>query len=746
MRKLMWFTIGAAAACGLAVYLLPDHLVGIFTAICSVLFTASLIISLFFRKIRALCAAFLGAALLFGWFYGFETFYLSAVKALDGQTVQLTVTLTEYSWKTEYGIAVEGFTEMDGKVYRIRAYANEDSLCLKPGDSLIGSFRLRNTTGGEENATYHMGEGIFLLAYPKGEIFHRVAPKLPWYGYPAYWANTIRSLIHSAFPDDTVAFAQALLLGDTSLIDYETDTALKLSGIRHIVAVSGLHVSILFALIYQITARRKGLSVLLGLPALFLFAAIAGFTPSITRACIMHALMALATLFEREYDPPTALSFAVLVMLTLNPYCISSVSLQLSAGCMCGIFLFSGRIQDWFMDERRLGRIKKKYRKAAAWLSSSISVSVSATLVTTPLCAVYFGMVSLVSVWTNLLTLWIVTFIFYGIVLACGLAFLWAPLGGAIGWIVSWAIRFVLGVAKLVASFPLAALYTVSIYAVLFLVFAYILMAVFMVMRRKRPVAMICCLIISLCVCLLGSWIEPLCDDVRMTVLDVGQGQSILLQSEGKAYLIDCGGDSDTDAADTAAEKLLSMGITKLDGLILTHYDRDHAGGVVYLLTRIAADVLYLPDCIDTEGYSAPLKQMDNALIVREHMVIRFGAVSISLITTDYGISNNESGLCVLFQRENCDILITGDRNSYGEKDLLRQIDLPDLEVLVVGHHGSKYSTSPELLEAGKPDIAIISVGENSYGHPTREVLERLAEFGCEIYRTDLQGTITYRR
>lgn len=746
MRKLMWFTLGAAAACAVAVYLLPNGTLGSFAAICSVAFTASLILSIFWKKARPLRALLLGATLLGIWLYGFDALYLSPIKALDGETVQLTVTLTDYSQTTQYGIAVEGVTEIDGKPYRIRAYANDDTLSLKPGDSLIGSFRLRDTTGGEKNATYHMGDGIFLLAYPKGEIFHRVAPELPWYGYPAYWANTIRSLIHGAFPEDTVAFAQALLLGDTSLIDYETDTAFKLSGIRHIIAVSGLHVSILFALVDQITGRRKGLRVLLGLPALVLFAAIAGFTPSITRACIMHGLMVIATLFEREYDPPTALSFAVLLMLIVNPYCVSSVGLQLSAGCMCGIFLFSGRMQDWFMDERRLGRIRKKYRKAAAWLASSVSVSLSATLITTPLCAAYFGTVSLVSVLSNLLTLWVVTFIFYGIMLCCVAAFLWAPLGVMVGWLVSWPMRFVLAAAKLIAAFPLAALYTASIYAVLFLIFAYVLIAVFLLMKRKRPVPMLCCLAICLCVCLLAAWIEPLCDDVRMTVLDVGQGQCILLQSEGKTFLVDCGGDSDTAAADTAAEKLLSMGVTRLDGLILTHYDRDHAGGAAYLLSRVGADVLYLPACVDTDGYSAALRQMDQTVMVNENMQIRFGAASIQLITTDYGISNNESGLCVLFQRENCDILITGDRNSYGEKDLLRQIDLPDLEVLIVGHHGSKYSTCEELLQAGKPDIAIISVGDNSYGHPTKEVLERLAGIGCEIYRTDLQGTIIYRR
>ena len=746
MRKLMWFTIGGVVACFLSVYLIPLDMLGTCTAVCSVGFTAILILSFFYEPVKPLVAALLGATVLFGWNYGFDVYYLQNVRALDGETVELTVTLTDYSKPTQYGIVVEGMTQIDGKTYRIWAYDNDPGLSLKPGDSLIGTFQIKDTTVKEGVSPQHKGNGIFLIGYPRGEIYHRIAPEIPWYGYPAYLSASIQGLLHSTFPADTVGFAQALLLGDTSLIDYETDTAFKLSGIRHIIAVSGLHVSILFALISQLTGRKRWLSVLLGLPVLLLFAAVAGFTPSITRACIMHSLMILATLLEKEYDPPTALSFAVLLMLFANPYCVSSVGLQLSAGCMCGIFLFSGKIQEWFLDSRRLGRFRGKAKKFAAWFASCVAVTLSATLVTTPLCAFYFGTVSLISPLTNLLTLWVITFIFYGIGLGCILALIWLPLGRVLGWVVSWPIRYVLQVAKLAAAFPLAAVYTASIYIVIFLFFAYILLAVFLAMKRKRPVLLFGCLVLCLCICLGASWVEPLCDDVRMTVLDVGQGQAIVLQSEGKTFLVDCGGDSDTAAADAAAEKLLSMGISRLDGLILTHYDRDHAGGAVYLLSRVRADALYLPVCVDTDGYSEPLKQMPQAVMVDDHMQISFGAVTIKLITTDYGISNNESGLCVLFQRENCDILITGDRNSYGEKDLLRQIDLPDLEVLIVGHHGSKYSTSVELLQAGKPDIAIISVGENSYGHPTNEVLDRLTEFGCEVYRTDQHGTITFRR
>lgn len=741
----MWFTIGGSAACASAVYLLPENTLSICAAVCVFLFAAAAILSFVWSRVKPFAAAFLGAAALFIWTLTFQSYYLAPVKALDGETVNLSITLTDYSWDTDYGIGVEGYAEFDGKPYRIRAYV-DDELTLKPGDTVIGSFRLRDTTGGHEEATYHMGNGIYLLAYPKGQIYHRYSPDIPWYGYPAFLADYIRELIHSTFPADTLAFAQALLLGDTGLIDYETDTAFKLSGIRHIVAVSGLHVSILFALVYYLSGRRKLLSILIGIPVLILFAAVAGFTPSITRACIMHGLMMLAILFEREYDAPSALSFAVLVMLICNPYSISSVSLQLSAGCICGILLFSGRINGWLMDKKRLGHYKGKLGRFAGWLSSSVSVSLSATLITTPLCALYFGTVSLVSVLTNLMTLWVVTFIFYGIIISCILGAIYLPMGAVSAWIFSWPMRYVLLVAKLLASLPLAAVYTCSIYIVLWLILCYCLLSAFLLMERKRPLPLLCTVVLGLCFALTASWAEPLTDDVRMTVLDVGQGQCIILQSEGKTFLVDCGGDSDTIAADAAAEQLLSMGISRLNGIILTHYDRDHAGGIANLLTRLDTDVLYLPECVDAEGTSEQLFVLENAMLVEDHTRITFGDTSITLYTTDFGTTSNESGLCVLFQRENCDILITGDRNAYGERDLLRQTALPDLEVLIVGHHGSKSSTCIELLEAGRPDIAIISVGDNSYGHPTQQVLDRLTDFGCEIYRTDENGTVIYRR
>lgn len=233
-----------------------------------------------------------------------------------------------------------------------------------------------------------------------------------------------------------------------------------------------------------------------------------------------------------------------------------------------------------------------------------------------------------------------------------------------------------------------------------------------------------------------------------MTVLDVGQGQCILLQSEGKTFLVDCGGDSGTMAADLAAANLLSQGVYRLDGIILTHYDADHAAGVEALLCRVPADYLYLPECIDEAGYAQTLQHYTGGVVqtVSDDVVITYGNSRITLIPSEFGLTDNESGLCILFQTENYDILITGDRNFSGEMELLSSTQLPDLEVLLVGHHGSRYSTSEALLEATRPDVAIISVSaDNHFGHPTQEVLDRLEQFGCIVYRTDQNGTVVFR-
>lgn len=745
MRKLMWFSVGFTLAAFVGMYFLTAMWYFAAAGVAALLLAVFLCLHQRFDNLRIGVAVALGCVIGFTWISLFDALYLSTVRAADGETLKMTLVATDYAQETDYGKAVDGVGFLNGKPYQLRIYLSKDAQAA-PGDRLTGAFRLRATLpGASGESSYYTADHLFLTATAAAEPTVDHAQKLPWYGYPAYARKTIRATLCDAFPDDTAGFAVALLIGDKQQLDYEIDTAFKLSGISHIIAVSGLHVTILFSLIYVLVGRKNWVALVVGLPILFFFAAVAGFSPSIMRACIMHSLMIVSLLLRKEYDPPTALGFAVLLMLLIDPWTITSVSFQLSVACMIGIFLFAEPIRDRLMDKKYLGRFKGRARKFCNTIAASIGMSVGATVTVTPLCAYYFHTVSLVSVLTNLLTVWLVTFVFYGVLIVLLTGLLWAPLGAFFGLIVAWPIRYILAVSKLLASFPLAAVFTDSVYIVLWLIFAYGLLVLYL-LRRKNVLGSICCCAIALCLALAASWTEPLLDECRVTVLDVGQGQCIVLQSEGKTYVVDCGGDSDTGAANTAANHLMSRGIFRIDGLILTHYDRDHAAGAAYFLSRIPTRTLYLPNCADKDATAQTLPDSYTRHIISETSVLSYGDTTLSLIPSQNNLSDNESGLCVLFQTKKCDILITGDRSTAGEWELMHSVQLPKLDVLIVGHHGSKYSTDPLLLDVTRPRIAIISVGaDNPYGHPTEEVLDRLADYGCAIFRTDVNGTVIFR-
>ena len=747
MRWLMWFTIGVAAACGVGAYLFRGVGLLLLAAVCLGLVIPAVMLRRKWKYLPALAAVLLGAAVGCGVFFGYEALYLTPARLADGTVREIRFTVTDYSWETDYGSAADGTIELDGKEYKVRLYLDE-KLLLRPGDQFVVPSQLRFTDeGGTSEPTFHRTNGILLLAFQEDEgVLLRGAGKV--WDFPAKLRRSMKGLIDDCFPADTAGFAKALLLGDKTGLSYETSLSFRLTGLSHIVAVSGLHVSILFALIYGVSGKRRYLTALIGIPTVLLFAAVAGFTPSVTRAAIMQIIMMLSLLLRREYDPPTALSAAVLVMLIGNPLVIASAGFQMSVSSVAGIYLFYGKIRGWLAS-----KLPAKRKSLAAQISrgaaSSLALSISATVMTTPLVAYYYGTVSLVSLIANLLVVPVISAIFYGVMLICVAGAVLPAVGAGIGGAVSWLVRYVFAVTGFLAELPLATVYTESPYIVFWLIMCYALAIGLWLAKPKRVWPSLCCGVIGLCFALIASWVEPLLDDYRVTVLDVGQGQCVILQSRGSTFLVDCGGDYDEDAGSHAAEELLSMGISRIDGLILTHYDRDHAGGVEYLAHQVDIDRLYLPRTEDTDGLlDTVLASADGAeqIWLDTDVEISFGSCSIRIFAPDSEKSGNESCAAVLFRSEKYDTLICGDMSAARERELLTTGELPDLELLIVGHHGSATSTSAELVYRTAPDIAIISVGEdNSYGHPATEVLYRLELYGCEVYRTDQMGDICFR-
>ncbi len=737
MRAVVFVTAGFASGLGLMLYLDSWLLRGlglvILLGLCLVLGDRS-------ASIQRILISLAGCILGILWLTGYQARYLSVVAPLDGMVTHCVIRAEDYSRETAYGLALDGSTKLNGKSYRVAAYLDGTD-GFSPGDTIEGDFRLSLTTDeGENPSSYYPGKGIFLRAYQKGEITRRAGER-NLSNLPARLRYGIGQMLDRFLSGDCAAFARALLLGDTSKLSYALDTRLKVTGIRHVAAVSGLHISIFFAIVCTMTFRKRYLTAALGLPLLVLFAAVAGFTPSVNRACIMCGLMVLAQLFSREYDGPTALAFSALVLLVQNPYVISSVSFQLSVASVAGIFAVAPGIQGYFTRFLPKGKSRKsRFLQAAA---SGVSVSLSSQVFTLPLCAYYFGAVSLVGILTNLLVLWIIGPIFWGLIVLCLCGSFSPWLAGIVGFLVSVPIRYVLLVVRLLAACPLAAVYTKSPYIVAWLVLVYLLLGLFLLAGKRRPGLYACCCTLGLCAALIAAWWEPLTSDMSFTMLDVGQGQCLLLRSGSQVYVVDCGGDSDTKTADIAAETLLSRGFSHVDGLILTHLDRDHAGAAENFLSRIRTGFVILPNTAETLDVPAGTE----SVYASQELSIGGEKGILRIFPPVYAADHNEMSLCVLFDTEKCDILITGDRSSFGERSLLRNAEIPEADILVAGHHGAKSSTCQELLEAIRPEIVCISAGEgNPYGHPAPELLKRLTDFGCAVYRTDQNGTITIRR
>jgi competence protein ComEC len=736
MRRLVWLAIGLVSGCAAAAYAFGND----FLLPVAIIAAAASILCLCFRK-RKTALVILGLAVGVLYTCGIGGYYLDGIQAYDGTVQSLVVNVTDYSTETDYGLRLEGEFVLAEKTYETIVYCDK-IVDLKPGDRLEGKFLLRLTTsGGSKEISYLESSGIYFVAYSRGhtDIFLGSGDELRF--FPQRLRRSVLTRLEEVFPANTAAFAKALLLGDTSGLDYGQDVALRTTGIRHIVATSGLHISILFSLIYLLSGKMRSITALLGIPVLILFAFMAGLSPSILRATVMQIVMILAMVLRREYDPPSAFALSVIVILLLNPFAVTSASFQLSCGCVLGIFLFVPRLRAYIY--KKIQGFTRGARLARAILGG-ISVTISTMAVTAPFSVLYFGNISLIGILTNLLTLWAVSFIFYGIVIALLLSLLWLPLGSALAWVSSLLIHYVLNVADVLQYAPMAAVYTASPYIAVWLVGCYIAFGVFWLRGRQHHGIVAASMAVMLVVAVAFSYVEPRLDDYRVTVLDVGQGQCILLQSRGETYMIDCGSSSDKSTVETAASQLLSQGISQIDGLILTHYDRDHTGGLPYLLKRIRVENLYLPVTRGEIPLELPEKQAVS--FVEKTMVLPIGVGKITAIPGNMNKDGDVDSICILFQAAEYDILIMGDRDTSGEKTLLDTFSLPRLDALVIGHHGSAYATGMPLLQKTKPETAIISVGENnSYGHPSAEALERLNFFGCRILRTDRHGTIIIR-
>ena len=362
-----------------------------------------------------------GLALGLLWTAAYGAVFYAPARALDDRTIRLSGTVMEYPQETDYGwsVLVRADGEPGAPVPTL-VYADEQGADLRPGDRVetVAHCTLAERTFGGEEITYYTAKGIFLRAEAYGELRVTRPERLPLRYLPAELAHQLKQGVDAAFPEDAAPLIRALTTGNRDNLTDHYTSSLQRTGLSHTVAVSGMHLSFLAALVSGLLGRGKRRSALVTCGVVLVFTLISGCTPSVVRAAVMLILLQLAALLGRERDPLTALALALMLLLAWNPFSAAHIGLQLSFASVAGILLFSDRLQERMLrgwkrppkDSIPLRLLGALVRFGAAALSATLG----AMVFTTPLTALYFGSLSLISPLANLMTLWAVSAAFSG--------------------------------------------------------------------------------------------------------------------------------------------------------------------------------------------------------------------------------------------------------------------------------------------------------------------------------------------
>ena len=760
-RKMAWTAYSFSAGILLAVVLLPRSLWLAGTMLFS---AAAFLVTLMIRRPWArpvsLILLMLSAALL--WTALYERLFLRPLEALDQQTLSQDAVVIEEPVETDYGAyATVRLTDLGflGRKARLYCYGEEDAVVLTAlscGEQITAEIRLRYTLSDNYRGTTNLAShGCFLSCTAVGPI-QRQGRSLLWLLYsPARFGVRLRGVIREAFPRDVAPLAQALLTGDTKDLRNDAVTADSLSkaGIYHICAVSGLHILFLSALIFRLWPGTKTAPYAV-LTVIWLFTAMTGFPASAVRASILQTFLIAAPLLRRTSDDLTSLGTALLLMLLFQPWSVLNVGLELSFSASLGILLVSGKLLRYFSTHLPPGRgttwIRRRMLRFRDALLQTLAASVGAMLFTVPLSAFWFGSFSLAAPMTNVLLFWLVSAAFYGASFAAALGILYLPFASVLCGVVAWPMRLILYTAALISRTSVSSLYVSSPYILAWVLLLYGIIVLLLLLRVRARIWIVSLtgsfgLLTALMLINTASCSRP---GLQISVLDVGQGECVILRDSGYTAVIDCGSSSLFDAGERAVNYLRSQGENRIDLLLFTHFDQDHTDGAAALFSGESVSGVYIPDPTRVTGEAwkdlLTLSQSygSEAYLVTEELTFYLGSTVVRVFPPPLPTRKNNC-LCVLASCGETDVLITGDLSGEGERTLLRQRSLSGVEYLVAGHHGSDDSTTDELLDAIKPKMVLISVGENRYGHPTEAVLLRLRERSLQVRRTDLEGTIT---
>lgn len=542
---------------------------------------------------------------------------------------------------------------------------------------------------------------------------------------------------------------KSIILGKYSYLEEEDLNRFRDLGLAHILAVSGLHIGIIagvLILLFSYIGLHRNINIALTIGILWTYAYIIGNPPSVIRANLMFSLLLLSQALKEPYDSINILSFSGFLMIIINPFLVFSLGFQLSYFATFFILYLTPKLNILF-------NLKSEY------IGKSMVGILAVQIGLFPIQAYYFNRIPILAIIANLLFIPL-----FSLCLILGMVLMLYPVtNGYISKSIGIILNFLLDIQflgiEILGLFPKLTFRLPSpsiIEIILYYVLVFIVFGSIKIRKLNKSLAKVIVFYLLLLIAI-NLFNLNLDQSLNIKFIDVGQGDSILIQTKSADYLIDTGGNifGNFDIGKNILQPYLEKeGVFKLKGVFITHFDGDHCKSLPYLIDNIEIQNIYF-------GYERPGNIYYDEILEKA----KYEGIPISILKagdsldlddntniTVYGpkevlinnpkASENDLSLVLMLNYFNKDILFTGDIEKLGEKSLVDNLNRK-VEFLKVPHHGSKTSSSIELLDAIEPSIGFISVGRNNnFGHPHVEVVERYINEGIELYRTDELGLI----
>lgn len=513
------------------------------------------------------------------------------------------------------------------------------------------------------------------------------------------------------------------------------------SGLLHLLAASGMNVALIYGIWFFILKKLKApfnFNVVSGIFVVIFYTMMTGLGASIIRAAIMLIFILLGKLINRDADSLSLLSFVALLMLIYNPSYINDVSFQLSFIVTFGLLMMSPLVFD-------------KLKKIPAWLSGAIFIPIIAQIWVAPIQMFYFNTFSLYSIFANILILPFITVISFGGFISSVLSF--KPLADNICFLFDFVLNPVLNVCVWISNYfshlSHSLIYLPQISGFQIFIYYSIVFAVVLLLKygiNKK----IFFSVLGLSLILTLSCIKFPNHKLEILAFDVQNADAFLIKTPNdKYFMIDSGkqgfNNGKSQAKYIILEYMKDMGIKNIDGLIITHFDSDHAGGAVDLMENLNIKKVYVNSLTDKSKIAERIYKVGGErikLVKNNQIVFDSDNVKIKNLKADFDKKlENENSVITLISEKNVDFLFMGDAGILAFNKINKY--LPDkIEVLKVGHHGAKNVLDKALLDRINPSYAIVSTGVNHYGHPNGVTLDILNHHKVKVLRTDWNHAI----